>query len=171
MAEFMLKPTHALDVEAMHLDGIRLEPVHDLVIHSIAFSGIANLFASIPVGRSAIIGELGGRLARLQPDQSFLIREHAGPLQLPEGVFLTDQSDGWVAARLWGARAIETLERICMLDLASDRMASGASVRTIMEHLGVILIREEETVFLLLSARSSAKPFWHALRVSVQNIS
>ena len=82
----------------------------------------------------------------------------------------TDQSDSYCLLRLEGARSREVLERICPLDLHPGAFALGAASRTAMEHLGVLLIREEAEQYLLMSARSSALSFLHAVQTSIQNI-
>jgi sarcosine oxidase subunit gamma len=42
--------------------------------------------------------------------------------------------------------------------------------RTVMEHLGVLILRTGDDAFMLLSASSSAKSFLHALETSVANV-
>ena len=44
------------------------------------------------------------------------------------------------------------------------------AARTVMEHLGVLILRTGEDDYLLLSASSSAKSFLHAVEVSLTNV-
>jgi sarcosine oxidase subunit gamma len=62
------------------------------------------------------------------------------------------------------------LERICPIDLHPQAFAVGAVARTLMDHLNVIILREGGDTFLLMSARSSARSFWHAVETSIRNI-
>ena len=90
---------------------------------------------------------------------------------LGDAGYYTEQTDNWVALRLSGPKAVEALERICPLDLDEAAMPVGAAQRTMMEHLGVFILREERDAFLLLSASSSAASFLHAVELSVKNVS
>lgn len=82
--------------------------------------------------------------------------------------YYTEQTDNWVGLRVSGAKAITALERICPLDMAL--MPVGGAERTVMEHLGVFIMREAEDRFLLLSGSSSAKSFLHAVELSMRNV-
>ena len=88
--------------------------------------------------------------------------------KLGDAGYYTEQTDNWVGLRVSGARAITALERICPLDLAT--MAVNGAERTVMEHLGVFILREAEDRFLLLSGSSSAKSFLHAVELSMRNV-
>ena len=68
------------------------------------------------------------------------------------------------------ARAEEALRRLCPIDLAGAQFPLNASARTVMEHMGAIVVRVSVDSFLLLSASSSAKSFWHAVEVSMKNV-
>ncbi len=85
--------------------------------------------------------------------------------------YLVDLSDSFAMLEISGGRCLEALERICPLDLAPDRFGQGAVARTLMEHLDVIILRTGEDKYLLISARSTAKNFLHAVQVSAENVS
>lgn len=109
------------------------------------------------------------------PDQILAILPGADGLavtevaaKLGEAGYYTEQTDNWVGLRVSGAKAITALERICPLDLAM--MAVGGAERTVMEHLGVFIMREADDRFLLLSGSSSAKSFLHAVELSMRNV-
>ena len=117
------------------------------------------------------------RLLGLQQDQVFALFNHGGNRPVAEiekavggAGYYTDQSDSWAILRLTGAAAIPALERICTLDLDTAAFPIGAGARTGMEHLNVILLREEADGFILMSARSSAASFLHAVETSVRNV-
>ena len=129
-----------------------------------------------PPGMSAAANDM--RLIWTAPGQYHLLMpEPAGdPLAhvmkaVSGTAWATDQSDSYCLLRLEGARSREVLERICPLDLHPGAFALGAASRTAMEHLGVLLIREEADQYLLMSARSSALSFLHAVETSIHNVS
>ncbi len=91
--------------------------------------------------------------------------------KLKNTAYGTLQSDSWAALRLTGSKARVALERICPLDLHPMAFPQGRVARTVMEHLGTIILREGEDSFLLLSASSSAGSFLHAVKTSIENVS
>jgi sarcosine oxidase subunit gamma len=81
---------------------------------------------------------------------------------------MTDQSDSWVILALSGLHSRQTLARICPIDCSASAMPIGTTARTSMEHLGAIITRRpgegnHQPCFWLLSARSSAASFLHAI--------
>ncbi len=128
------------------------------------------------VGQSVVAGD--ARLVRLGLDQGFVIFTHTEPTaervvaeKLKGAAYTTDQTDVWVGLEISGARCREALERICPLDLQSEAFAVDQVARTVMEHLGVLIIRTGEDAYWLLSASSSAGSFQHALHLSMKNVS
>ncbi|MHA1553771.1 MAG: sarcosine oxidase subunit gamma [Alphaproteobacteria bacterium] len=142
-------------------------------------TAVASAFgASLPtVGQSTVSSDGAIRFMGLQPDQMFALFEHVGDgaeqviaHRIGATGYTTDQSDGWAALRLTGEAAREALARICMLDLHPDAFAINDVTRTAMEHLGTIICRDGDDSFLLLSARSSARSFLHAVETSIINV-
>ena len=86
--------------------------------------------------------------------------------ELTDVAYTTMQTDAWAIIELSGAGATAALERICPLDLDPQTFPNGAAARTMMEHLGALIIRLEADRFLLMSARSSAQSFLHAVETS-----
>ena len=87
---------------------------------------------------------------------------------LSKQMAMTDQSDSWVVLALSGPQSRETLARICPIDCSVLAMPIGTTARTSMEHLGAIITRrpdesDHQPCFWLLSARSSAASFLHAI--------
>jgi sarcosine oxidase subunit gamma len=85
---------------------------------------------------------------------------------------VTLQSDAWVGLDISGDRISELLERLIALDTSESAFPAGSMARTQMHHLGVILLRypDATTAYRLLSARSSAQYFLHAVVQTAQNI-
>ena len=136
--------------------------------------------ASRPSTGESVPGDrLGARILGMQPDQMFILFEAPDPDRAAETVsaalgpaaYVTDQSDSWAMLRIEGAAARAALERICMLDLDDAAFPEGSVARTVMEHLAVIVLRDGADSFLLMTPRSSARSFLHAVELSVANVS
>ena len=137
------------------------------------------LGATWPNTGSSTLNENGTvRLLGLQADQIFVLMQaapsadgQAAPLPaLDESAYVTDQSDSWASLRIDGPNARRALERICPIDLHPSMFSVGAVTRTSMEHLAVIILREDEDSYVLLSPASSALSFLHAIETSLHNI-
>ncbi|SMX22550.1 sarcosine oxidase subunit gamma [Boseongicola aestuarii] len=84
-----------------------------------------------------------------------------------EGIgYTTVQTDAWVILELSGKGSIAALERICPLDLDLEVFPNESASRTVMDHLGVLIARLADDRFWLMSARSSAASFLHAVDTS-----
>ena len=131
------------------------------------------------IGDTAAGGRYGARILGMQPDQMFILFEPPDrdrPAETVAGAlgaaaYVTDQSDSWAMLRIAGAGVRSALERICPLDLDDAAFPEGRVARTAMEHLSVIILRDGADSFLLMSARSSARSFLHAVELSVENVS
>lgn len=115
------------------------------------------------------------RLVRTAPDQAMLVfddtsanAEAAVRTALKGACYTTLQTDAWVALALVGPRARTVLERLCPLDLHDSAFPVDAAARTVMEHMGAMILREGPHSFLLLSASSSAGSFLHAVETSIR---
>lgn len=132
----------------------------------------------LPAPGKSALGKNETRLVRLNQDQAMAIFCHETPdaeshinALLKSKAYTTDQTDAWVGLTIEGKDARASLERICQIDLHSDAFAVNDAARTVMEHLGVLIIRTEVDQFLLLSASSSATSFLHAVETSMKNVS
>ncbi len=130
-----------------------------------------------PVGQSVLVDENAGCLMSLQIDQLFLLLDYSGDQavgmiteQIGESGYYTDQSDNWVMLQVDGVGSRLALERICPIDLHLDVFVEGAVARTVMEHMGVIILRNGKDSFLLLTMRSLANSLLHAVKVSINNV-
>ncbi len=134
---------------------------------------------ALPVPGRSLADAAGRRLVWSGPQQYFLLlpAEPDGDpaarvsAQLGDSAYVTDQSDAWAILRLDGPDLREALARTCPLDLDPDVFGPDSAARTMMEHLGVFIIALAPDAVLLLSARSSAPDFLHAVRVSAYNVS
>ncbi len=187
MADAMLTAQEPFGELQMNANGVTLSGIIGKVLVSAAIpNGGEQAFvkalqngygADVPApGRTAQSAD-GTLLIGLQRDQIFLLfdrsdewPEHVVAKKMGKSAYLTDQSDGWVMARMSGTRCREALERICRLDLAPTIFAQGMAARTVMEHLNVIVLRDGNDSYLLMSPRSSADSFCHALESSIRNI-
>lgn len=189
MADFVLTAAPPLGGFREDFASVRLEEPEGLAIVAVAASATArqalaqaiedSLGAALPgPGSSTLSADGRYRLAWTAPDQTFILFDHGVPdagsvvETLVGGAgYVTDQTDGWAALRLSGPRSRDVLARLCMLDLHPDVFAPGASARTMMEHLGVIVIREDADTYLLLSASSSAQSFLGAVTDTIRALS
>ena len=185
MSDFTLTAQSPLGGYTAEFDGVSLTELTDLALISIAtpMGGGDNLAKSVTeafgialpsIGSSTISDNSKTRLLGLQREQQFLVLKHEGDNALATVAeklgttgYYTDQSDSWVILKIAGPGSRAALERICMLDLHSDVFAVDAVARTTMEHLSVMILREGENSFLLMSARSSARSFLHAIETSI----
>lgn len=127
------------------------------------------------VGQSNLNKNSTIRLVRNSLDQFFILFEKdsevAGVIKsLEKDFYITEQSDAWVGIEISGKSSHACLERICPLDLSTESFGINTAVRTLMEHLNVLIIKTAEDSFLLLSASSSANSFLSAVETSAQNI-
>ena len=190
MAEFALTARTPLDGYAGTFSGVTLAEAAGLSLVSAAVpqggddafaAALAEGFgASRPSpGDSAPGDRLGTRILGMQPDQLFILFEAPDPDRAVETVsaalgpaaYVTDQSDSWAMLRIEGRGVRAALERLCMLDLDDATFPEGRVARTVMEHLAVIILRDGADSFLLMSPRSSARSFLHAVEQSVAAVS
>ena len=190
MAEFALAVRTPLDGYARTFGGVTLAEVSGPSLVSAAVpqggddafaAGLAEGFgAGRPeTGSSAAGNKFGARVLGMQPDQMFILFEPPDPDRPAETAaaalggagYVTDQTDSWAMLRIAGTGVRAALERICMLDLDGAAFPEGRVARTVMEHLAVIILRDGADSFLLMSPRSSARSFLHAVELSVANVS
>lgn len=144
-----------------------------------AFKAIKAAYgADLPDPGKSVVAKDGVRLVRLGPDQAFVVFSHSTPdanevvqTRLDGKAYTTDQTDVWTGLAIEGESARTALERICPLDLHPDAFAVDDAARTVMEHLGVLIVRTGANGYLLLSASSSANSFLHAIETSIHNVS
>jgi heterotetrameric sarcosine oxidase gamma subunit len=160
--------TPALDKAPVTRGGVTLSVADLGAITSIApFSGhIAAVSAALrPLGlpfpeANRTIAVAGARIVWTGRAQALLIGMPAPDLA---GIAATtDQTDGWVALRLTGAAAAEALMRLVPLDLRAAAFPPGHAARSGLNHLPLILWREDDG-FVVLTFRSMARTAWHEI--------
>jgi len=115
------------------------------------------------------------QLLRLQEDLCFVVFDYSADRaveKLAEKVsaaYFSEQSDSWVMLRLSGEKSREALARICPIDLHPGVFRPGSVARTVMEHIGAMIVCEAENQYTLLALRSYAESFLHAIEVSIKN--
>ena len=181
----------ALDNFSETLHGISVSEVTEKAIVSLAISP-ANDAAFAKAIKKAfkverpIVGQFtqsetnNATFLGLQQDQLFVMFDYAGDRAVDEInssinasdqiAYLSDQSDSWVTLRMSGGRCLEALERICPLDLHPTTFLVGSVARTSMEHMAAIIVHESDGSYLLMSLRSFAQSFLHAVTTSIENI-
>lgn len=127
-----------------------------------------------PPGRSAANDDR--RLIRMGPDQAMLVfpddsalAEPAVRAALKGACYTTNQTDAWAVLQIAGHGVRDVLERLCPLDLDAAAFAVHAAQRTVIEHMGAMILRDDTDSFQLFSASSSAGSFLHAVETSIAN--
>jgi sarcosine oxidase subunit gamma len=81
-----------------------------------------------------------------------------------ETASITEQTDAWVRFDVSGAGLPSLFERLTNVDLTTR--PDGFATRTVIEHLGVYLVKHGAEFVALYGPRSSAKGLLHALEVT-----
>jgi sarcosine oxidase subunit gamma len=81
---------------------------------------------------------------------------------------ITEQTDAWVAFDLAAPDLTPILERLCNVDFSN--VPTGYATRTMMEHLGVYLIKHGPDKTRLYGPRSSAESLLHALETAAHSV-
>jgi sarcosine oxidase, subunit gamma len=80
---------------------------------------------------------------------------------------VTEQTDAWVAFDLAAPDLAPVLERLCNVDF--PKVPTGHATRTIMEHLGVYLIKHGPGSARIYGPRSSAESLLHAIETAAHS--
>jgi len=188
VSNYTLTKLTPLDGARHEFDGLSISEITDkslvmLAIPSDKSQDVAGALnsscgLSIPdMCRSAVSDDGSITLWRLQKNQlmvyfsypedgaeSYLIDKFNAP------AYYTDQSDTWAMIRVSGVESCKVLERICPLDLDPNIFSVGSVSRTVMEHIGTIIYKDNKDSFVLLTMRSFAISMMHALEVSAKNV-
>jgi len=81
---------------------------------------------------------------------------------------ITEQTDAWVAFDLAAPDLTPILERLCNVDFSN--VPTGYATRTMMEHLGVYLIKHGLGKARLYGPRSSAESLLHAIETAARSV-
>lgn len=182
MAEITLTATPALAGTDIRIGDGRIRSRDDLAIVSVAvplgggdaLTGALKRAYGLAMPEPTRSSEAKDmRAIRTAPDQLMLIFPHQAPdanarvrTDLEGAAYATDQTDVWAVLELAGAAVLPALERLCPLDLSAAAFPDDAFARTVMEHMGAMILRLAPDRFLLLCASSSAGSFLHAIETS-----
>lgn len=83
---------------------------------------------------------------------------------LGDAASVTEQTDAWVVFDLSAPDLCPVLERLCNVDFGA--VPVGYATRTVMEHLGVYLIKHGPGSARIYGPRSSAESLLHALETA-----
>lgn len=87
---------------------------------------------------------------------------------LGDGASVTEQTDAWVAFDLAADDLAPVLERLCNVDFRT--VPDGHATRTVMEHLGVYLIKHGRGAARIYGPRSSAESLLHAIETAAHSV-
>lgn len=87
---------------------------------------------------------------------------------LGDAASITEQTDAWVIFDLAAADLAPLLERLCNVDFRA--VPKGYATRTVMEHLGVYLVKLDQGAVRLYGPRSSAQSLMHALEAAAASV-
>ena len=87
---------------------------------------------------------------------------------LGDGASITEQTDAWVIFDLAAPDLAPILERLCNVDFRA--VPEGYATRTMMEHLGVYLIKHGPGTARIYGPRSSAESLLHAIETAAHSV-
>tara|TARA_Y100000590_G_scaffold439978_1_gene564752 strand:+ start:27 stop:596 length:570 start_codon:yes stop_codon:yes gene_type:complete len=181
VSKYSLTASSPLNGAKFQLNNIEIAEITNLSIISIAApkEGIDQLSNIISENYKTNLPDLGKvtksidnkvKFLSIAPNQFFLLYDQTilnDPTYLKnifdDTAYYTDQSDGWVVLQAEGKNICNIFERICSINLSETTFPQSSVTRTIMEHIGIILYREETNKFVLFSARSSANSFYEMI--------
>ena len=83
---------------------------------------------------------------------------------------VTDQSDAWAIVELAGAAAEDVLARLVPVDLRAGTFKKGHTVRTLLGHMNVLLMRTGPQAFEIMAMRSMAGTLVHELEQAMRGV-
>jgi sarcosine oxidase subunit gamma len=188
VSDYILEKLSALEGVEYEFDGVAVSEVTDmsLVMAAIPKGTLANVESAIKKSCGLLIPEIQKSSEspdssitfwRLQNNQVLVFFAYEGndaesylKSKLNAPVYLTDQSDTWAMIRVKGPRSRDILERICPINIDKDVFTVGSVSRTVMEHIGTIIYRDEDDSYILLTMRSFGRSMIHAIEVSAGNV-
>ena len=166
------------------IGGIRLRERPELALVSLALprgreteakQAVVSTYGVDPPGPGQSATNGTHRLVWMGPDQMMLVFADDTPLAEPDvrtalgdACYTTCQTDGWVVLSISGTGVRDALARLCPIDMHDSVFPVGAVARTVMEHMGAMVLRDGSESFLLFSASSSAMSFLHAVEESIR---
>ena len=188
VSDYILEKLSALEGAEHEFDGVSVSEVADksLVMVAIPRGTLANVESSIKkscgltipkMQQSSESSDSSITLWRLQNNQVLAYFSYDGDdsesylkTKFNASAYYTDQSDTWAMIRVKGPRSRDVLERICPINIDKDVFSVGNVSRTVMEHIGTIIFRDEDDSYVLLTMRSFGRSMLHAIEVSAKNV-
>ncbi len=102
-------------------------------------------------------------------DQAFLVGA-VPPEGLAGQAALTDQSDSWATVALSGPDAEAVLARLVPVDLREAAFGVGRCIRTQVQHMTCVVLRDAPDRFVIMAFRSMAGTLVHELDVAMQGV-
>ena len=188
MSDYILEKLSALEGAEHEFDGVNVSEVmgKSLVMVAIPRGTLANVESSIKkscgltipkMQQSSESSDSSITLWRLQNNQVLAYFSYDGDdsesylkTKFNASAYYTDQSDTWAMIRVKGPRSRDVLERICPINIDKDVFSVGNVSRTVMEHIGTIIFRDEDDSYVLLTMRSFGRSMLHAIEVSAKNV-
>jgi len=84
---------------------------------------------------------------------------------------VTDQSDGWAALRLSGRGIADVLARLVPVDCGDGALPPGRAVRTQINHMPGLLLREGAEAVVLMTFRSMGATLVHEVAEAARRVS
>jgi sarcosine oxidase subunit gamma len=109
------------------------------------------------------------------PDMWFVEADFAAHELLADGLkasfgdaaSVTEQTDAWVIFDLSAPDLAPVFERLCNVDFQA--LPEGYATRTVLDHLGVYLIKHGSGAARVYGPRSSAQSLLHALKIAARS--
>lgn len=189
MVKYSIKAEPFLGKFSQSFDGTKLTEIDDIEILSLACpaGGLDNLNDRLIASFKFSLPQTGSTIGAIyekvliigmSPGQWFLVANSVNHSALKairntigDKGYFTDQSDNWVALLLEGKNALLSLERICPIDLHLSVFPEGSFARTKMEHINVLIYRENSNRLLLFAPSSYALSFLHEVKTSLLYVS
>ena len=102
-------------------------------------------------------------------DQALLMGA-APAAELSTRAAVTDQSDAWAMVALEGHGASDVLARLVPVDLRPGAFPVGSSLRTLLGHMTVSLLRTDDNAVAVLAFRSMAGTLVHELETAMTHV-
>ncbi len=185
MAEHRLKPLTALGAQVPieeQIGPVQIRERMDVALASVAARRGREAECATKAAQAGIPLPGPGQAAENTPWGAFWISPEMWMVEAPydthedvaahvkpvfdEAASVTEQTDAWVRFEVVGPLR-PLFERLCNIDL--DRFAPGSASRTMMEHLGVYVVRRAEDRMTVLGPRSSAASLHHVIAVAARS--
>ena len=188
MHDYSLRKVSVLENYNSEINGVKISEIKNKEIYALAIkeknekkatmSLQKHFGADMPlVGKGSLSEKYNAKIFRLSVDQLFLFFENKNLTEvqnifknLYDSFFITEQTDAWCGLKVSGRNIEECLIRVSPIDISLKNFPVNAFAKTMMEHLGTIMIRSQKQEFEIFSASSSARSFLHAVETSARYI-